>query len=207
LEGEDRDILFRATVYDAERDFSLQGSYYELLKAQKDFSLEFDPFYSTVLDQFPYSQTRWLLSKGLTEHFNLQGGVESRQVEHHWQKGAFNRDFERYFVTPSVDDLPIEGMSASLTGETWNGAGRDIETWGGEISHRCTERLKGTVGTSYALYKYDYYSHRERDHVRTYYFGIDHKWTESIDLGLKYEFEDDGFEEYQTLNLEGKWSF
>lgn len=207
LEERSRDVQVRGTFQQPDWDFKIQGSYYELLEPQRDLALEFDPFFSVAFDQFPYRQTRWLASKGLGEHFLIEGGFDLRRLRNPGDEGSFNRDFERYFITPSVRDFPLKGLSASLTGELWESRGRDLWSAGADLSYQFNDRLKASIGTYYSLYKYDYFANREWDHVQTYYFKISTKWTRNLKTDLDYEYEDDEFDEYHHLRLGLIWSF
>lgn len=206
LEDRSRDLLLRGTYQQPEWDFRIQGSYYELITAQRDLALEFDPFFSAAFEHSPYRQTRWLASKGLGEHFAVEGGIDLRRLKDLNDEGAFNRDFERYFLTPSVHDFPAKGLSASITGEIWDSRGRDIRSAGADVSYQFNSKLKTSIGTYYSLYKYDFFADRERDHVQTYYFKVVYKWIRDLRTDLEYEFEDDEFDEYHVLRVGLTWS-
>ena len=68
-------------------------------------------------------------------------------------------------------------------------------------------RLDGSIGSSYSLYKYDYFANDERDDVQTYYVRLDCKATESFDADLAYEFEDTNSNDFQTLRVGLTWRF
>ena len=70
-----------------------------------------------------------------------------------------------------------------------------------------TKDTKGHVGTSYSLYKYDFLTGSERDHVRTYYVGVDVRMTKQVRLRVDYAYEDDAFDHYNTLRAAATWTF
>ncbi len=207
LEDRSRDVLARGTYRNPELDFTLQGSYYELIEPQRDLALELDPYFSAAFDLSPYRQTRWLASKGFGEHFVLEAGFDLRRLKNASDEATFNRDFERYFIIPTLQDLPLKGLSASLTGEMWDSRGRDIFSAGADLSYRLSEKLKASAGTFYSLYKYDYFAGRERNDVQTYYFKIRYKWAWSLESDVQYEFEDDDFDQYHVIRGSLTWSF
>lgn len=207
LEDSSRDLLVRGTFQQPAWDLRFQASYYGLLQTQRDLSLEFDPFYAAALDYHPYHQFRLVGSKGFGEHVAVDAGTDIRWLRRAWDEGAFNREFERYFITPSLRDLPWEGLTLSLTGEVWDSRGRDILTLGADLTQKCTDAFKFSVGSAYALYKYDYYLNRERDNVRTYYLKAVYKLGKDLRFEAGYEFEDDSFEDYQVFKSGVTWSF
>lgn len=206
VENRDRDVLVRATWQPTENDLMLQASFYRLLTTQRDLASELDPFFNTLLDLFPYSQIRALFSKGLTEHVNLQTGVDLRRVSDDDDEGQFNRDFERYFATAIFDDLLPAGLSLSVTGEVWDSDASDITTGGLELSKHWNKVLDAGLGSSYALYKYDLYSNQERDDVRTYYAMLRYKSGSRWTVDVRYEYEDDD-QSFQTLRTGATWRF
>lgn len=211
LEERDRELLIRGTLLYPEYDFRLQVSSYRLMETQRNYSGEFDPFFlSTAFTYFPYWETRFLVYKGLGEHLGIEGGLDIREVNDNGDRGPLNHDFRRFHLTPSVTDWPLKGMRMSVTGEVWETPGTDdgdIRTFGADLSHQCSEKLKVSIGTAYALYQYDYYLNRERDSVRDYYIKLNYAWSKAVKLDVAYEFENDDFDDYQTLKLGVKYSF
>ena len=77
LESESRDLRLRASYAAKDSDLVLQASWYRLMQTQKDFTVPFDPFYSTLYDLFPYAQaTRrqltFLYSVGLDHYTEVK---------------------------------------------------------------------------------------------------------------------------------------
>jgi len=201
LEDKSRDFTVRGTYQEPEWDFRLQGSYHELLEPQRDLALELDPYFLVLQEHSPFRQTRWLASKGFGEHFVVDGGFDIRRLKDSSDEGTFNREFERYFLTPSVHDLLFKGLSFSVTGELWDSNGRDIASAGADLSCEFNKTLRTSIGTNYSLYKYDYFLDRERDRVQSYYVKFVCKLTEHWRSDLDYQFEDDEFDEYHVLRV------
>jgi hypothetical protein len=207
LEDEPRDARVQAQWFDAHRELTLFVSHYELLRTQKSLALEVDPFFNTLLEQFPYRQTRLLASKTLNESLQLQGGLDVRRVSDDSDVGQFNRDFERTFLTATASDLLPKSVTLSVTGEVWNSPDSDIQTWGADLSRKFAPSLDASVGSYYALFKYDLFSIEERNDVRTYYLFLRWKRTAASAFDLRYEFEDSDFGDFHTLRLGSTWRF
>lgn len=206
LEGDPRDVKLAMRHFDLEGDLTLEVSYYELVRTQKDQSLQLDPFFSTLFEYFPFHQVGVLASKGIGDNVIVQGGADLRRVEDEDDVGAFNRDFERYFLITTFDDLPHD-LSLALTGETWKSAGSDIDSWGVDVSRDFGEEMTASLGTYYSLFKYNYYLDEERDHVRTYFANVRLRKGGSASFDMRYEFEDNDFDEFHVLRLGATWRF
>ena len=207
LEDSPRDLLLRGDVYDADSDLRFRASYFRLLTTQRDLALEFDPFYALLLEQEPYNQVDALVSKGFGDHFGIDVGITARQLDDDGDVGPNNREFERYYVTPSVYDVLLDGLTASVTFDKWDDSDNDIETWGFDVSQKLDERWTASAGTFYSLYKFDIGTASEREDVRTYYIRFDWDVRDDLRLDVDYQYEEDDFEEYSTLRLGAAWSF
>ncbi|HTF91192.1 MAG TPA: hypothetical protein VK843_22460 [Planctomycetota bacterium] len=207
LEERPRDARLQATWYDPRHEWTVFVSYFELLRTQHSLALDVDPFFATLLEQFPYRQGRLLVSKALGDSLLLQGGADVRRVSDDSDIGQFNRDFERSFVTATIGEpLPLQ-LSLSLTGEVWNSPDTQIETWGADLSRPFGSGVDASIGSYYSLFKYDLFSIEERDDVRTYYLALRWKESSASAFDLRYEFEDSEFGDFQTLRLGARWSF
>lgn len=207
LSGDSRDVDVNGTTYVESWDLQLQASYYELLKTQRSLALEFDPFFNSVFDYYPYYQFRGLVAKGFGEHFNVTSGIDLRRIKENDDEGQFNRDYERVYLTPLLMDVLVDGLSLSLSGDYWaSDEGEDVVSWGADLSLKVDERVRTSIGTYYALYKHDLGDNRERERVRTYYINAEYR-HESIRLQLGYEFEHDEFDDYHQLDVRMTWMF
>lgn len=204
IEEDDRDMLLRGTYFEQEADIKLEASYYRLFEEQSDFAQEFDPYYQQLQEFFPYHQVDFLMSKGFDESFVIDAGATVRDLDDADDEGAFNREFERYYITPT---LIYETLSASITGDLWYSDGQDTRTFGFDLSNDFDDAWTGSIGTYYSLFKYDLFTDSERDHVRTYYVKVDHELREGIDLDLEATYEDDEFDDWYGLKAGLRWTF
>lgn len=207
LGEDDRDLRARATWSDSDDDLTLEASWYQLLEAQADLSLELDPFYATLLELFPYSQARLLASKGFSERLDLQAGLDLRRVSDEDDVGDFNRDFERYFLRADLQDtLPAE-LELGAIGEVWVSDGSDVETWGFDLEREFGADLEASLGTLYALYKFDAAAQEERQDVRTWFLRMRWKHSQAFTFDAEYDYEDSDGTDFHTVRLGGTWRF
>lgn len=207
LDGDGRDVLLRGTYSDPEGDLTVQASYYELFRTQGDLVNELDPFYSALLELFPYRRVNLLAGKRLGESVHVEGGYDARRLVDDADEGTFNRDFNRFHATVYAEDLTSEELTLSVTGEVWDGGDDDIRSWGVDLSKEWDERWETSLGSYFSLFKFDLLTVDEREDVRTYY--VDARWRKSKDLTLffRYEFEDGSLDDYHLLKLGTTWRF
>jgi hypothetical protein len=207
LENENRDVSVSATYTDPEADFSARANYFQLLSTQKDRVPELDPYSATLFELFPYRQTGVLLSKGLGKQFAVQGGVDLRRITDDSNVGEFNRDFDRYFGTLILKNTLPADLTASATGEVWDSAGQDINTWGLDLSKPLGEGWDGSLGSVYALYKVDQTTGSESNNVRTYYLRARWKRSAATTWDFRYDYEDEDPNPIQTVRVGMTWRF
>ena len=207
LESESRDVRGRVSFTDAGNDLLLQGSWYHLLNTQNDLVLELDPFFSSTQALFPYQQFSLLASKGLWEQFDVRGGLDIRRVEDAADVGTYNHDYERFFGTVAVRDAFVPGLTLSATGDWWDSAGENIETWGADADYELGDRTHVSAGSYYALYKFDLQLNTEIDHLRTYFARLHHKHSKTLTLDTSFELEENDIDRYYTLRLGATWKF
>jgi hypothetical protein len=207
LEDQDRDLRLRGQYATDDGRTSARLSLYRLFNTQFEQVLDLDMFSSALQEYFPFTQTTLIGTHSFSDEFSLDGGVDVRRVDDLGDVGTYNRNWERYYVTGNIHDCFVEGLTASLTLDDWNGDGQDIQTWGADLSREFGKSWRGSAGSYYSLYKYDLYSNSERDDVRTYYARAQWKRSDTLAWDFSYEYEDDNFEQYQTLRLGAVWRF
>lgn len=207
LESENRDVRLRATWNDGRGDWMVQASYYRLLETQRAYAQEFDPFFS-ILQQFePYTQYRLLTSKSLGKHLRIDLGGDLRRLEDGDDEGRLNHDYDRGYATVVVSDVFTDGLDLSLTGDAWDGGERDIRTWGADLTWTPNKTWRASIGSAYALYKYDVLQDVERDDVRTWYARLRRALGKAWTLDLEYAYDDDDFDNAQLLTAGATWHF
>ena len=210
LDSDSRDYQVRADLYSADWDLRVDASWYQLLKRQERESLDLDQLVSVVWEYLPYMQGRLALAKGLGDHVVIQAGAEIREGRDVHRDEKFNRSFRRFFLTPAINDWPIEGLSVSATFEYWevphtqNGDTRSV---GGDLTYRIMKGLKASIGTSFALYKYDQLTEIEREHVQTWYARVSLSPWKPLKFDLSYELEDDDRDTFHTIKVAVSFSF
>jgi hypothetical protein len=207
IESEARDVRARARYSRGDGALAARLSYYELLETQQARALEVDPFTSALQEYFPYRQVGAGVSRQVTKRTRFDLGADVRRVSDDDDVGEYNRDWERYYATASVQDAFVPGLTLSVTADQWDGEGRDIGTWGADATREIGERWRVSAGSYYSLYKYDLYANEERDDVRSYYARARFEKSDRLRFDLGYEFEDDDFEEYHLVRWGMTWRF
>ena len=207
LSSEARDFELRGDWSDPEAKLRAQLSYYQLLHTQESLSYEFDPYFQSAFEYHPYRQIQASAGHLFGDHFDLSGGVDVRRVVDDGDEGAFNHDFERFYVVPMLIGVPDDATTISLTGELWIATPERIATVGGEVDHAFSKEVSASAGTNYALYKYDLFQQKELDRVRTYYAGLEWKASAKLRMRFDYTWERDPFDTYQTVRMRATWTF
>jgi hypothetical protein len=207
LEGEDRDLRLRTQYTGPDSKTVARLDYYELRETQTAQALELDPFSEALQEYFPFRQAGLRISRSLAEHAVVEVGFDLRRLKDQEDVGEFNREWERTFVSLTLRDLATDGLSLSLSGDEWNGDGRDIRSLGADLTFSAEPAWSASIGTYYSLFKYELFDVGERDDVRTYYVRGTRRCSEQLDLQVSYEFEDDDLEQYHILRWGGLWRF
>ena len=203
----DRDMEFALTSYGLGQDLVIRASWYELLEPQGSLANELDPFTSSTYQLNPYKQGRFLISKGFGESLVLEAGLDARRVSNDADKAEFNRDFERYHFSSIFFDLGGTGVDLTTTVESLRSTDTDTDTWALNLEKELADGTRLSLGSDYALYKYDQFIDAERDNVRSYYIGLRHAWRDDLMIDLDYVYESDDLDEYNTIRIGMRWSF
>jgi hypothetical protein len=207
LEGESRDLRLDAASEIKAWGLRAQLSYYELFSTQRFLVTELDPFFQQAFDYHPYRQGGVLVSQEVGEYVTLAGGIDLRRLADQSDAGTFNREFERYFVNPSVHGVPCSGLSLSLVGEIWNSDTERFDTVGGDLDLKLSRSLRANLGSSYALYKVDTFTGREQDHVRTWYARLRQDVVKGLRVDGRYEYEKNEIDIFHTFRIGMTWTF
>jgi hypothetical protein len=207
LDGRGRDYTLKASWTQPEDDLSVQASFYQLVQPQMSLPLQIDPFYATLLTQFPYYQARLMASKGFSDKVGLQAGFDIRRVSDDGDVGEFNRDFEHGFLTATLTNTLPAKLDLSVTSDLWYSGSDDITTWGVDLSRKFGSTWNASIGSYFSLFKYDLFEVSEKNDVRTYYANV--RFRQSVlSWDVRYEYEDDpGFGYFQTLRVSALWQF
>ncbi|HTE06545.1 MAG TPA: hypothetical protein VK824_10135 [Planctomycetota bacterium] len=208
LEEKPRDLDVRATWVRPESGWLVNVWYHELVRTQSFLAEEFDPYFATLTEYFPFRQGRVMASKSFDAGYDLTAGMDYRRLKDSADEGVFNREFERYFLTGTVSDFLVKDLALSLTGERWDGDGSDYATWGVDLTRKFSKAVRASLGSYYALFKNDFLLATDREDVRTYYLSlkyiVDARLTWS--LGVDHE-ESSDVDNFDTLTAKATWRF
>lgn len=210
LEYRSYDHLLRGDLFVPDWDFRVNASWYRLYRTTELTSIDTDQFTWILSNYFPYDQFSLLVAKGFFQHINLQAGAEIREVSPYDEEGPGNRSFQRYFFSPGILDWPLDGLSASVTLEYWNvkhTADGDQKSAGFDVTYKGIKGLRISVGSSFALYKYDVLENLEREHVQTYYAKVSYSPWKPLKFELGYQLEDNDRDDFHTVRIAVSYSF
>ncbi|MBI1849557.1 MAG: hypothetical protein HYR85_04380 [Planctomycetes bacterium] len=202
-----RDLDVHASYANSDDGWRGQVSYFALVRTQRELVTEFDPFFAVLKEEDAYSEWRMLLSKDLGERLTIEGGVWFRELRQQEDEGAFNHDFRRVYLTPTLHDWPLDDTDLSVTAELWEGENQAVRTYGLEASHVFSKDLRASLGSEYALFKFSPFFGEERQDVRTAFARAYYDVTESLRADVGVEFETDQQDSYRTLRVGLRWRF
>lgn len=207
LEGDSRDYTLRGTTSIDDHGITAQVTYYELLSTQRAFATEFDPFFTSAFDYFPYRQVSTTVSKQLGEPLTVTAGADLRRLSDRSDEGQFNRDYERLYLSSTAYPLVDQSLSLTVSGDYWNSPGDDTTSLGVDIGARPFREFAASLGSAYALYRFDSFTGREREHVRTYYLRFDYRVSAAVRFDLRYEFDNNDLGRFHELRGGITWRF
>ena len=207
LGGRNRDLRLRGTWTDLEADAQVRASFYRLLTTQFALPLEFDWFSTSLFQLQPYTQVQLTGSKRWSNRYRLEGGADLRRVTETVDVGTYNRDVDRFYVTGTVEKIFSDSTALSLTADTWDGNGREYDTFSGDVTQVFSKDTRGSLGTFFALYSVDLQTGEEREDVRTWFVRLDHRFDDAWRLEGRYDFENTSIADFHVLRLRLVWSF
>jgi len=148
-----------------------------------------------------------VISKSFDEELELYGGLASRRVDDAGDIGRYNRDWDRYYLTAAMPELLPMNTTLSVTGEVWDSPGNDVETWGLDLTSPLGKETNLSLGSYYSLYKYYFDIDTEREDVRTYYAEVRDSLSDSTNLSVRYELEDEEIDTFHYLRIGVSWRF
>lgn len=138
----------------------------------REHTIDLSPFYQVILESRPYYQLHAYVEKDLTEGLAIEVGGMNRQLLDDDDEGVFNRDFTRLYLTLHALDLPVQKVSASITGEAWLTETDDIYALGAEVGWRPSDPWRASTGYYFSLFKIDRTTFDERENVHTYFVRV-----------------------------------
>lgn len=210
LDGDDRDVRFRALGSFPGAGFEVMGGYYRQLNEQEQLASELSSYYDVIGNTAEYESHTLKVRKYFGGRYALDLGYFSRGLMDDKPDTRFNREYERLYAGLGVEDVIMAGLDLSVTFEQWD-AGRNSYSSGGfDASYqykRLGRRASMSAGTYYSLYKYDHYMELgARENVRTVYARTSMPLPADLTANVKYEYES-GSENYHTASLGVRYDF
>ncbi len=206
-----RDVAFETSFRLPEHELSARFNFYRLLQGYDVRVIDFDAFGIAGTFQ-PYTEFGLSATKGFGNHFAMDGGLGIRFLDNPLIASAFNHGYERGYLTLSTFDLPWNGLFLSLTGDYYHGEDNALKNNTFALSFAANQdllekRLRLSGGTSYYLYRFNLFSGNESDDVRTFFLGIRGDILKNVEAGVKYEFENNDFNNFHSADVRVTWKF
>ncbi|MGE0708263.1 MAG: hypothetical protein AB7N76_18665 [Planctomycetota bacterium] len=190
-------------------DLQLRGRYYVLFKKQDAQTNTVDPFSDVLGPESPYQTAEASLFQGIAGVVGLELFYSHRDVIDTADEQAYNHDYHRYGGAFHVYDVPLKGLTFSVTFENWEVEGKggaDTRQLSGELSLRANDVVTASLGTTYMLYKYDQLAAKTREDVRLYFARLRLRWADhSFDFA--YEFEHDSLDDFHVARVGYRYDF
>lgn len=192
------------------------ASYLRQFRTQAEQSNALSPFVDVMGHSDPYHSLEVKLRQFFGKRYAVNLAYFKRDLIGDSLPGTFNREYTRSAVGFEVNDLFMNDLVLSLSGDQWRSPGlpaaaeRTYTSGGADIGYSFGK--KGSItrintGTYYSLYKYDYYLQLgERTNVRTYYLNTKVPVVKQMALSLGYELER-SIEKYQTFKAGIRYDF
>ena len=203
IEGDARDA--RVGLAWMPQDWTLRLRHTSLLETQSERSLEADPFFNTLRDLFPYEQTQATVVRDWA-HVMLELGGDVRRVDDEDDVGAFNRDFERGWVSMTLVDVLPEELLFTVSADRWVSDANENEGLGFDLVKQLGQN-EAAIGTFYSLYKIDLFLDQEREDVRTWFLRWRRRPKQGLGVDLRYEYENASGDDIHGLRAVLTWRF
>jgi hypothetical protein len=212
LNSEPRDVSANASVVSSAVEAEMSLGYFRQFRTQNELSNEFSLFFDVIGQSAPYQSYDLKIRKFFKGFVAIDLGYFRRELlDAAVDQGPFDREFTRKYVDGEIADFIVPGLAWTLVAEWWESGQRTFRTLGSDLSYavkrKSGKQAKVSIGTSYSLFKYDYYIDLgAREQVRTYYFTSKYPLGAQVFLNAGYEFEH-GIENYQTVKAGMRYDY
>lgn len=199
-----KELHFQGIFYYPEWDFQIKTQVHLLVNPVERVTTNIDTYTTFMRSLQPYQEFFLDISKTLGDNLCAEAGYRGRKLDRDRDGEAFNREFNLFYATATISDYPWQNFSVSVSGELWlseGGGKNDFYGVDAEITYRWDTKLKVSIGTDYALYKYDAYLEDEKIDVYTTFAGLSYKYSQNLEFKIRYEWETYQGEDFHLLDL------
>lgn len=209
VDAQTRDLFLRAQTYSERTDTCVFLSYYRQPRTLAEFSIDLSVYDLIQGESYPYDKFDLAVSKGFRTSDGARVGLEAggtvRRLSDATDEGEYNRDYGVVRLGMGFESAGPRKLTTGIGQVWWWSSGDDASAFEAEVSYEPNEDLKLSMGTTYALFKYDILGFSERADVREAYLKVRWKATEKAELRFRYAAEreaDEGL--IHTLGL--RWA-
>ena len=178
------------------------------LSRRGDESLELASFATVMRQILPYQEATVMGSwapGGGDGPLRFDFGGQGRRLRG-GQSSEFNREFERYWTAVELPGQPWQNTALRFGADLWD-SGRDRFVAGNAELMAEHPGWELSLSSGFALYRFDFYSARERTRVREHALRLRHELGDRWRLSLGLSLEHDETESYRTGFLALEVSF
>jgi hypothetical protein len=212
LNNEPRDVSVNASALSLEHEVEMSVGFFRQFRTQNELSNELSLFFDVIGQSAPYQSFDIKIRKFFAGFIAVDLGYFKRALlDAAADRGPFDREFTRKYFDVELSDLFAPGLSWTGIAEWWESGQRTFRTVGQDLTYafkkKSGKQAKVSAGTSYSLYKYDYYIDLgAREQVRTYYLTAKYPLGAQVSVNAGYEYEH-GIEIYQTIKAGMRYDY
>ncbi len=206
-DGRTRDLKSQFSWSSEDGKLQVLGDTRFLMARENTTTPEFDAFQEILTLEQPYREGSLQLSAELpgalgASATRIELGALGRRLEDSARASEFNREFEREWLTTTFESLPWTWSSLALTGEFWSSGQDAIGTGGAEFRGQLAENWELVLGSAYSLYRFDFFTGRERTRVRDHHLRLRLRLPSGIRFTLDLELQRDESERFVVAALQ-----
>lgn len=192
-----------------ELDLHVDASYFYQFDEIESSPTLVAPYTGLVGPIKPYHDIKLDATKGIYKDVVwLSAGTQWRFLDSGEDETEFNHSYNNEYVAVIVEDFPQDGIRFSVEADFWNVMDDDnddsILTVGGQITYDKSDQLSLSAGSSYALFKYDYFADdNEETDVYTIHSSIRYHFRHQMYLDVRYELDIHDINEHRVVTALG----
>ena len=207
VDSELRDFTVETRAYFARPDLRIGLSYYSQPRSLTMISPDLSSYESMLGSSLPFRRLDATLTKGRpTSRGRVAYYVAAtiRELEDSGAEGDFNRDFKMLHLGVRNEMERWGKLTSNLGVEWWWSSQGRSEAFEAEVDWRPVKHVRIGAGTSFSLYKYDFFSGKERHDVTEIFLRGRWRARSGDEWRVRLSLEREGWD--TTTELRVRWT-